>query len=98
MAGEADRLPDRTFRGLAVAEQHPSAVGQPVDVLAGEGDADGDGQAVAEGAGGDVDPRDGRRGVTLEPAAEVPDGEQLVVADGAGGLEKGVQKRGSVAL
>ena len=65
-----ERLPDRALGHLAVAAQHPHVVRQLVEVLAGQGDADGVGQALAERAGGHVDPgQDGRR-VALQAAAE----------------------------
>ncbi len=49
----------------------PDAVGEPIEALAGERDADADGQALAERAGGDVDAGQHGRGMSLEPAAEL---------------------------
>ena len=67
-----ERLPDRAFGHLAVAEQHPDAVGQLVEVLAAERHADADGQALAERAGGHVDPGQiGGVGWPCKPAAEL---------------------------
>ena len=41
-------LPDGTLGQLAVAAEHPHAVVEPVEALAGEGHADSVGQALAE--------------------------------------------------
>ena len=76
-----ERLPDRAFGHLAVAEQHPDAVGQLVEVLAVQRHADADGQPLAERAGRHVDVgQDVRVGVALQAAAELAQGQQLVVA------------------
>ena len=64
--GFVQRLPDRALGELRVAAQHPDVVRELVQLLARQGDADGDGQALAEGAGRDVDPRDRRRRVALQ--------------------------------
>ena len=83
-----ERLPDGALGHLAVAEHDPDAIGQLVEVLAVEGHADADGQPLAERAGGDVDlGKHVRVGVALEPAAELAQGQQLLVGDGAGRLE-----------
>ena len=65
----------------------PHAVRQPVELLAGERDADRDRQALPERAGRDVDPGDLRRRVALEPRAELAERQQLLVRDRARGLE-----------
>ena len=56
--GVLERLPDRALGHLAVAAEHPHAVGQPVEVLAGDRHPDADRQPLAERAGGDVHPRE----------------------------------------
>ena len=74
VAGLVERLPDRAFRGLAVPAQHPGVVVEPVQVAAGQAHADRVGQALAERAGGHVDPGQYRGGVALQPGAEAPVG------------------------
>ena len=93
-----ERLPHRSLGHLAVAADAPHAIRQPVELLAGERHADRDRQALPERAGRDVDPRDHRRRVPLEPRAELAEGQQLLVGDRAGGLEDGVDERRRVAL
>ncbi len=61
-------LPHRTLGELPVAGQHPDPIGEPIQSFAGEGDADGDRQSLAERAGGDIDPRQDGCRVTLEAA------------------------------
>jgi hypothetical protein len=61
------RLPHRPLGHLAVAAEHPDARRQPVELLRRERHADADRQALAERARGDVDPRQHRRRVPLEP-------------------------------
>ena len=97
-AGLLEGLPHRALGHLGVAAEAPDAIREPVQALAGEPDADADRQALAEGAGRDVDPWEDRRGMALDPAAEPAKGEHLVVADRAGRLEHRVQQRGGVAL
>ena len=91
--GARERLPHRALGELAVAGEHPDAVGQAVERLAGERDADADGQSEAERAGGDVDPWQARRRVALEPAVEPAVAEQLLVGDRAGGAVERVEQR-----
>ena len=64
-----ERLPHRSLGELGVSAEHPDAVGQPVEVPAGDGHADADRQALAERAGGDVHPRQHRGGVAFELAS-----------------------------
>ena len=97
-AGLLEGLPHRALGHLGVAAEAPDAIREPVQALAGEPDADADRQALAEGAGGHVDPGRTGRGMALDPAAEPAEGEHLVVADRAGRLEHRVQQRGGVAL
>ena len=93
-----ERLPDRPLRHLAVAAQHPDAVRQMVESLAGERDADADRQALAERPGRDVHPRQHRCGVALEAAPELAEREQVLVGDRAGGLEEAVVQGRGVTL
>ncbi len=93
-----ERLPDRSLRHLGVAAQAPDAVGQAVEPLAGERDADRDRQPLAERAGRHVGRRDARRRVALEPRVELPERQQLGVVDDPGRLEHGVVERRRVAL
>jgi hypothetical protein len=94
--GEA--LPDGALGALAVADNRPHVVRGAQRTLGGHGHAYGDGKALSERSGGDVDPRDDRGGMALKPAAELAVGEQLFVVDGARGAEQGVDEGRSVAL
>jgi hypothetical protein len=96
--GVLERFPDRSLGHLAITNEDPDAVRVWIDRLCGERDPDADRQAEAQGTGRDVDPRQGRAGVALEPAAEAAQTEQLVVADRAGGCIEGVQQRRGVPL
>jgi hypothetical protein len=48
VSGLVQRLPDRSLGELTVAAQHPDPVGPPLQVLAGQGDPDPVGQALAQ--------------------------------------------------
>ena len=96
--GVLERLPDRALGGLAVTAQHPDAVRQAVEVLAGDCHSDPDREPLAERAGGDVHPGDQRRGMPFEHAPELPVGEHLLVRDRARGTEHRVQEGRRVAL
>ncbi len=96
--GVLEGLPDRSLGQLAVAAEHPDAVGKPVEVLAGDPHPDADREPLAQRAGGDVHPRDQRCRVPFEHAAELPVGEQLLVGDRARGAEHRVQERRRVPL
>ena len=99
VGGLVERLPDRALGQLAVPAQHPDPVREPVQVPARQRDPDAVGQPLAERAGGDVDPRQDRRGVALQPLAEAPvAGHQLVLRHDPGRLEHRVQQRRGVAL
>ena len=98
VCGVLERLPDRSLGHLAVAAQDPYAVGQLIEALAGERDADADRQSLAERAGRHVHPRQHRRGVALEAAAEPPERQQLLVGDRTGGLQEAVVERRGVSL
>ena len=67
-----ERLPHRSLGELAVTAQHPHPIGEVVEVLPGDPDADADRQPLPERSGGHVDPREDGRRVPLEPAAERP--------------------------
>ncbi len=93
-----ERLPHRALGELAVAAEAPDAVRQPVELLAGERDADRDRQPLAERARRDVDPGDLRRRVAFEARPELAKREQLLVGDRARRLVDGVEQRRRVAL
>jgi hypothetical protein len=76
-----ERLPDRALRHLAVATQHPDAIGRPFQLLAGERDTDADGKPKAERTGCDVNPGEQRRRMPLQSAAEGAEAEQLLFRD-----------------
>ena len=96
--GGGGRLPHRALGHLGVTADDPGAVRQLVEVLGGDGDADGDGQALAERAGGHVDPREPRGGVALQPAVQLAVGLHLLLGDRADRLVDGVDQRRGVAL
>jgi hypothetical protein len=87
-----ERLPDRSLRHLAVADQHPDPVWAWIDGLRRESDADTDGQAETQRAGGDVDPRDRRARMPLEATAEAPHRQELLVADRPGRRIERIEK------
>ena len=93
-----ERLPHRALRHLGVAAQAPDPIRQAVELLAGQRDAHRDRQALPQGPGGHVDPRQDGRRMSLDPAAELAEGEHLLVADRAGGLVHRIQQRRRVAL
>ncbi len=97
-AGVLERLPDRPFRDLAVAAKHPNPIGQLIEALPRQGDADADRQALPERAGGDVHPGQHGRGVALEAASELAERQELLVGDRTGGLEHAVVQRRGVTL
>ncbi len=97
--GLVQGLPDGPFGHLAVAAQDPDPVRQFVQVLTGQRHADGVGQALAEGAGGHVDPGQDRGGMALEPGPEAAvAGHQLLVGDDPDRLEDRVQQGRGVPL
>lgn len=86
-------LPHRALGELAVPAHHPHAVADAVQPLPGQRDADAHRKTLAERAGGRLDPRQPLRGgVSLQPAAEFAEGQQLLVVDGPGGLVGRVQQ------
>ena len=91
-------LPDRALGKLRVAAQHPNAVWEPIQGLAGDGQPHTDRQALPERAGGHVGGRNARGRVTLEPAAELAEAEQLLVVDRPYRFEDRVVERRRVAL
>jgi hypothetical protein len=98
VTGVVERLPDRSFSGLAVSDEDPHVVRSLEDALSGERDTDADRQALTERARRHVDPREDRRGVPFQAAPELAEGQELVVVDGAGGLEHRVDQRRRVAF
>ena len=99
VAALVERLPHGPLRHLAVAAQDPDVERELVEVLAGNGDADRVGQALAEGSGRHVDPREHRGRVTLQAGAELPVRlQQLLLGDDPDRPEHGVEQRRGVAL
>ena len=99
VGGLVEGLPDGPFGHLAVPAQHPHPVRELVEVLAGQGDPYPVGEALAQGPGGDVHPRQVRRGVALEPGSEAPvPGHQLLVGHDPDRLVDRVEQRGGMAL
>jgi hypothetical protein len=98
VAGAREGLPHGALGELAVAREHPYAVGDPVERLARERDADADGQPEPERAGGDVDPGQSRGGVAFEAAAELAVCGELLLVDRTGGAVHRVEQRRGVAL
>ena len=104
-----ERFPDRALGHLAVTQQHPDVERQLVDVLGAQGHADADGQALPEGAGRHIHPGQAARRavgpgklqrlrVSLEPAAERAQRNQLLVGDGARRLVHRVEQGASMPL
>ena len=90
-------FPDRALGHLTVPAQHPHPVVHPVQVLAGQRDADRVGQPLAERAGSHVHPGQHRGGMALQRGAEpAVAGHQLLIGDHPGRLEHRVQQRGGV--
>ena len=83
VAGVLEGLPHRALGELGVAAEDPDPEVGLLEPLAGERDPDRDRQALAERAGGDVDPGDLRGRVALQAGAELAEGEQLLVVDRA---------------
>src|SRR4029453_7637787 len=96
VGGVFERLPHGPLGGLAVAAENPGTERDTVEVLPSERDADPDRKALAERAGRNVDPRENRRRMTLEAAAERPVGQELVVRDRVGRPVDSVQERRGV--
>ena len=90
-------FPDRAFGGFAVAQQHVGAVvrGDPARV---QRDADAGAESLTERSGGDVDPRQARRGMPFEVGIEPAQRQQRVAADDARFRPRGVQNRRRVSL
>jgi hypothetical protein len=92
------RLPHRALSHLAVAADDPDSERKPVEPLAGDGHSHADRQALSERAGCDVDPRQNRRRMPLEPAPELPVGHELLFRERPGGAEEPVDERRGMAL
>ena len=93
-----ERLPDRSLGGLAIAHEHPHVERRREWALRRERDADPDRKPLAERPGGNVDPREHRRGMALEPAPELAERHELVVRDRAGRLQHRVHERRGMTL
>jgi hypothetical protein len=96
-APQLERLVHAPLGHLAVTEEHPAADVQ-VEQARGERHADRRRQPLPERARRDVDVGKERCRMSFEPASELPQREELLVGEGAGGLEHGVQQRRRVAL
>ena len=72
IGGLVEGLPDGTLGEFAVSAQHPDPVGEPLQVLACQRDPHAIWQPLAQRAGGDVNPRQYRGGMALQPLAEAP--------------------------
>ena len=98
VGGVLEGLPHRALGHLAVAAEHPHAGREVLEVLRRERHPHTDREALAERAGRDVDPRDERRRMSLEHAAVLAVGEDLVVRDDACSAVDRVQEHRRVAL
>ena len=92
MRGVLDRLPHGSFGHLAVAREHPDVIRELVQIFASEGDAHADGQPLPQRSRGHLDPRQDRRGMAFEAAAEFAQGQQLCIGDRPGGFEQRIQQ------
>jgi hypothetical protein len=92
-------LPHGALHDLGVPDQDPDPPRKVIHPH-GQGHPQPDGQPLTQRAGGHVDPRQlrHRRGMSLQRAAELPEGQQLLIRDGADGLEHRVQQRRGVPL
>ena len=93
-----DGLPHRALGHLRIAAQDPDAVGNLVQVLAGQRDPDAYGEPLPEGARGHVHPRDGGRRVALKAASELSERQEVLLRDRARRLVHRVQQRRGVAF
>jgi hypothetical protein len=98
VAGVLVCLPHGSLGHLAVPAKDPDAVRKPLEVLPGDRHPDADRKALAERAGGDVDPGDERRRVPFEHAPVRAVLEHLRLGDRPGGAVDGVQQHGRVPL
>ena len=93
-----ESLPDGALRQLAVARERPHMVWQLIQFAAGEGHAHRDRQPLSQGARGDIDPGQRRRGMALQARPELAKGQHLIVGDDAHRLEDRVKQRRRVAF
>ena len=91
-------LPHGALRHLAIAAEDPHAVGQLVETLTSEGDANGNRETLPERAGGHIDGRHVWDGVALKAAAVGAVGEELFLFDCTGGFQHAVDEGRGVAL
>ena len=98
MGGPHGGLPDLALLALAVAEQAEHALGLARQFQAG-GHASGDGQALAERAGGNLDARaQVAVGMALQARAQLAQRLELLAREVAGVRERRVQRRRRMAL
>jgi hypothetical protein len=91
-------FPHRALGHLRVTAEDPDAVGELVQVLASQRDTDPDGEALPQRTGRDVHPGEGRRRVALQAAAELAEGQELLVGYGPRCLVYRVEQRRGVPL
>ena len=98
VGGAHGRFPDLAFLDFAVT--HEDVNPAVAAVQAGrQGQAVGDGQALAQGAGGDLHARRaGGVGMALQDAAELAQGGELLPGEITQAGEHGIEGRGAVAL
>ena len=90
-------FPDRSFRGLAVAQQHVRAV-VGIDAARVERNADTGGQALTERSGRDVHERQARRRMALEIRRQLAKLEHLIARERARRRPRGIENRRGVSL
>ncbi len=71
VGGLVETFPYGALRGFAVSHQHPHTIRKLVEILAGQRDADSNGQALTKRARGHIDIRNNGYGMTLDRAAEL---------------------------
>ena len=98
VSGKLQRLPDRAFGHLAIAQHDPDVIRQLVEVFARDAHADADGQPLAQRAGGHVHPRQHGRGVPFHAAAPLAQCHEFLVRDGARSLVDRIEQRRGVPL
>ena len=91
-------LPHGAFGHLGVAAQDVGAGVQLVKVFARQREADPEGEPLAQGAGGYVNPRYAGGRVSFVDAVEAAEAHEVFFGDGPGGLVDRVQERRGVAF
>ena len=90
-------LPDRSFRGLAVAEQDVRAIVR-ADPARVERDADGRADALPERSCRNVDKRQPRRRMAFEIRVDPPQLQQLLARKQAGFRPRGIEHGGRMTF